>query len=265
MKMNKSIYYKKSEIHYQVHGKGDTLVLLHGFLENSQMWNNLLPFLVNHFSVITIDLFGHGKSESVGYIHTMQEMAKSVDAIIQQEKIQKAHILGHSMGGYVALEIVAQFPALVESMVLLNSSPLADTEQRIIERNRAIKAVKIYPQAFIRMAVKNLFLPELHETLKNTIDEAVKQAKTCSQKTIIATLEGLKSRKNHQQTLTDFKGKKLLIAGKKDRIVPYPKLKTTAKSTETPLVSLNGGHMTHIEFPDELKLILENFYRLSMP
>lgn len=265
MKMNKSIYYKKSEICYQVNGKGETLILLHGFLENSQMWSNLLPFLEHHFTVISIDLFGHGKSESVGYIHTMQEMAKGVEAIIRQEKIKKAHVLGHSMGGYVALEIVAQFPALATSLVLLNSSPLADTEQRMIERNRAIKAVKIYPQAFIRMAVKNLFLPELHETLKTTIDEAVEQAKTCSQKSVIATLEGLKARKNHQQTLTDFKGKKLLIAGKKDTIVPYPKLKPAAKHTETPLVSLNGGHMTHIEFPDELKLILENFYRLSMP
>ena len=102
--------HKGINIFYTDEGKGEAIVLLHGFLENSSMWQYLIPDLVEKNRVITIDLIGHGQTGCLGYIHTMEMMAEAVNKVISFLKIDKSVFIGHSMGGYVALAFIELYP-----------------------------------------------------------------------------------------------------------------------------------------------------------
>ena len=104
------VKYKESEVFYTDQGKGSAVVLLHGFLENQSMWKGVSEALLKRNRVITIDLLGHGKTESVGYVHSMKEMAQAVEVVLKKLRIRKSYFIGHSMGGYVSLEFAKLFP-----------------------------------------------------------------------------------------------------------------------------------------------------------
>ena len=78
----KQIIYKNTVISYSDIGTGTTVVLLHGFLENKTMWKDLAPILAKKNRVISIDLLGHGQSECLGYVHSMEENAEIIKAIV---------------------------------------------------------------------------------------------------------------------------------------------------------------------------------------
>ena len=94
--------YKGIKIHYTIEGEGRPIVFLHGFLENSGMWKEILPSFTEEYTCVCIDLLGHGQTENFGYIHTMEDMANAVQMILEQLEIQQAIFIGHSMGGYTA-------------------------------------------------------------------------------------------------------------------------------------------------------------------
>ena len=74
--MQKSISFKKARISFSDIGKGTAVVLLHGFLENSSMWKDVIPQLSKRNRIIAIDLLGHGKSDCLGYVHSMSCLQK---------------------------------------------------------------------------------------------------------------------------------------------------------------------------------------------
>ena len=158
------IEYKGATISYTDEGQGATVVLLHGFLENSTMWDGLKPALAKRNRVVTIDLLGHGKTGCLGYVHSMELMAEVVEQVLSHLKIRRSIFVGHSMGGYVALAFAELLPDNVKGLVLLkvllNSTARADSEERKQNRLRAIAAIKQNHKAFVRMAISNLFRPK---------------------------------------------------------------------------------------------------------
>lgn len=251
--------FKQSPLYYLDQGNGKTLIFIHGFLENHSMWKNCISYFSKHCRCVAPDLFGHGETPAHGYIHSMKTYASAVAQLITHLQIQEYAVIGHSMGGYVALELLQLQAQQITQLVLLNSTPLPDSTEKKIIRDRAIRAIQQMPDAFIQMAVKNLFLPEDHIRLKNEIKQAILEAKKCSHQGIIATLHGLKERADHQETLAKAKCNTLVIAGKKDNIAPYQQLKNSLKGSSAKLLSLNGGHMSYLEFPKEVNLALSNF------
>jgi pimeloyl-ACP methyl ester carboxylesterase len=113
--------HKNTKVHYTSSGKGSVVVLLHGFLENSSMWNEITEVLSKKYRVICIDLLGHGKTESHGYIHTMEDQATMVKAVLNHLRLRKYVLVGHSMGGYVALGFANLYPNNTKGLCLLNS------------------------------------------------------------------------------------------------------------------------------------------------
>ncbi|PZW41785.1 pimeloyl-ACP methyl ester carboxylesterase [Mesonia algae] len=250
--MQKFIPYKNIQIAFTAQGKGEAIVLLHGFLENSTMWENVIPALEKNYQVITIDLLGHGNTERLGYIHTMEEMAQTVSYVLDHLQIEKASFLGHSMGGYVALAFAELFPLRIKKLLLLNSTPLADSPERVDNRNRAIRLVKQNKDAFISMAITNLFGKESREQLREKINALIKEAQQLPTENIVAAMEGLKTRKDRTHILKIFTGEKIFLAGEEDEIVPLESLQQLAKETNTQLKTFRGGHMTHLEANEEL-------------
>jgi pimeloyl-ACP methyl ester carboxylesterase len=123
--------YKGGEIHYSVTGNGFPVVLLHGYLESSEVWDGFVKRLSSRFKVISIDLPGHGLSSVYGEIHTMEFLATAVKELTDSLNLKKIFLTGHSLGGYVTLAFLEFFPEYLSGYCLFHSQPFADSEEAI--------------------------------------------------------------------------------------------------------------------------------------
>ena len=257
----KQIIYKNTAISFSDIGTGTAVVLLHGFLENKTMWKDLAPKLAEKNRVISIDLLGHGQSDCLGYVHSMEENAEIVKAILSNLKIRKAIIVGHSMGGYVALAFAELFPNAVKGLVLLNSTSKEDSTERKHNRDRAIKAVKQNYINFVRLSIANLFSENNRERLEKEIENVKLEALKTPLQGIVASLEGMKIRKERQFILKETDFPKLLILGEKDGVLLYKDNASQIIDTNTELISFPDGHMSHIENKEDLEKVIVGFLR----
>lgn len=107
------------------------VVLLHGYLESLAVWEDFVPLLKNRMRVVTLDLPGHGVSVVEGEIHTMDYLADTVAAAMEHLGIGRYSVVGHSMGGYVAMSLAERYAARLDSIVLISSTPSADTAEKL--------------------------------------------------------------------------------------------------------------------------------------
>ncbi len=255
-----TLTYKGGKINYEVTGKGPHLVFLHGFLENSSMWEGIIPHFETTYTCTRIDLLGHGKTDCMGYIHTMQDMAMAVKSVIDVIGIKKCILIGHSMGGYVSLAFTDAFASMVTGIVLLNSTTYADSEERKANRSRAIEIVKKNPNAYTSMAIANLFAEKNRDAFDTDIQHIKDMAAKTSLQGIIAALEGMKVRKSYTYLLNEFTGSKIIIAGKEDPVLSVNQNTAEATATNTPIITLEGGHMSYLENKDACVNALEQFF-----
>ncbi|MDN3678571.1 alpha/beta fold hydrolase [Flavobacterium paronense] len=257
----KAIIYKNTKISFTDEGKGTAVVFLHGFLENKTMWNAFIPELSQKFRIITIDLLGHGETECLGYMHSMEDQADMIHAVLHELKIRKAALIGHSMGGYVALAFAELYPDNVKGIFLLNSTSRADSDERKINRSRAIKAVKQNYTNFVRLSIANLFSEDNREKLENEIENVKLEALKTPLQGIVAALEGMKIRKDREVLLHFAPYPIQLVLGKKDSVLNYDDTINQIEDTKVELTTFPDGHMSHIENETELKKVLADFLK----
>jgi pimeloyl-ACP methyl ester carboxylesterase len=225
------------------------------------MWNFYIPQFAKKNRVITIDLLGHGETECLGYVQTMEDNADAVHAVLSELRIRKAIFVGHSMGGYVAMAFAELYPETIKGLVLLNSTARADSAERQINRDRAIKAVKKSFATFVSLSIANLFSENNRERLSAAIENVKKDALKTPLQGIIASLEGMKIRPDREVLLHLTLFPKLLILGEKDPVLSYEENKNQVQNTNVQLVTLPDGHMTHIENQEELLTVLLGFFK----
>lgn len=257
----KQHFYKNTEVAYTDSGKGTVVVLLHGFLENQRMWQDFSAEFSKKYRVITLDLLGHGATGCLGYIHEMEDQADLVHDLLAHLRIRKAVFAGHSMGGYVALAFAEMYPDFVKGLVLLNSTSLADSEERKINRNRAIAAVKKDYTSFVRLSIANLFSEENRNRLTDEIENVKLEALKTPLQGIVAALEGMKIRKDREVLLHFGPYPKLLVLGEKDPVLNIAENLAQVENTNAELVVLSGGHMSHIENRNETLDALSAFLK----
>ena len=256
----KQLDYKNITLNYADTGKGTAIILLHGFLENSSMWDFFVGQYSKKYRVITIDLLGHGQTGCLGYVHSMEDMADAVQAVLTELRIRKAIMMGHSMGGYVALAFAELYPDVVKGIVLQNSTTRADSDERKANRDRAVVAVKQSATNFVRMSIANLFSEENREKFATEIENLKAEAVQTPVQGIVAALEGMKIRKDREVILHFSPYPILLILGKKDQSLVYEEHAPQVEGTGVKLVTYPFGHMAQIENRDELlKETLEFF------
>ena len=251
--------YKNSTLNYTVEGKGEAVVLLHGFLESVEMWHDLVPELSKTHQVICIDLLGHGQTGCLGYVHTMDDMADAVLQVLKHLNIEKAHVVGHSMGGYVALALAEQQPELFIGLCLMNSTFEADDEEKRALRTRANDMAKKNFTSLVRSSFANLFAPESKLKFKNEFDAALQLALQTSVQGYIAASEGMKLRPNRFEVFNNLKAKRIIIVGKKDSLINGDEILAQIKNTAIDFEELSEGHMSHIENKSELTYIIKHF------
>ena len=146
------------------------IVLLHGYLESLLVWSDFVPLLYKKVRVVTLDLPGHGISVVQSEVHSMDFLADTVADAIRALGIERCTLVGHSMGGYVALAVCERHPELLDGLVLLSSTPNPDTEEKAENRRREIALVKAGKKELLaRVAPAAGFAEENRARMQDTI------------------------------------------------------------------------------------------------
>ena len=259
-----NLLHKNTYVHFTSIGKGNAVVLLHGFLENSAMWNEIANILSKRNRVICIDLLGHGQTRNLGYIHSMEDQAQMVKAVLNHLKLRKYIFVGHSMGGYVALAFAKLFPSAIKGISLMNSTALPDSEEKKLSRDRAIKAIKKNHKTFVRVAIPMLFSEKNREIYLKEIEQITQEALELSSQGIIAALEGMKIRKNQTSIYKTANFPIQMIIGKQDPALDYDSLISQTKNTKAKVIEFPDGHMSHVENKENLIKNLSDFIKTCL-
>lgn len=250
------IEHSGTDLYYHVSGNGPAWVFLHGFLESSTMWENIIPEFSDSHTIVTIDLPGHGKSGVIAYTHTMEIYADAVRTVLQNLNITEATFIGHSMGGYVALAYAEMYPEEIRSLVLLNSTPAEDSPDRKKNRLKALEILSDKPNPFIKLVIANLFSHESQLDFPEEIQKLQKEALKFPLDGIKAAIRGMKDRKDRTSVLRNWKKKKYMICAEKDPIISLKDSEKWATYCRSELKVVSGGHMSHIESRDKIVKIL---------
>lgn len=245
----KTITFREKAIHYKVDGDGEALVLLHGFIKSMAIWDDFAKVFSKEFKVIRIDLPGHGKTPLIEKTHTMDLMAQSVKAVLDNLEINSCVMVGHSMGGYVTLEFAKKYPEMLKGMCLFHSHAAADTEEVKENRRRTIEMIKLNRKGFIKQFIPDLFAETNVERFAKEIDRLWHIADKMSGQSIIAALQGMKERSGKLDLLLNSTIPVLFIAGKEDMRIPVQNVLAQAilpRHSEV-LVLADVGHMGFLE------------------
>jgi pimeloyl-ACP methyl ester carboxylesterase len=259
--MKKQVQFLDKNISYQINGSGPAIVLLHGFLESKKIWDNFAITLGKEFSILAIDLPGHGESDVISETHSMKLMAEAVEVVLKAENIEQAVIAGHSMGGYVALQLAVDNEELVKGLVLFHSHANADTDEAKENRRRTIDIVKQNKGGFIRHFIPDLFDQRHVADYSDAIQKLQDQAALMTPEAIVAALAGMRDRPEQLQFLLRAKIPILFIIGKQDSRMPFSQLLAQAvipSHSETLLLE-DVGHMGYIESPVKTVQAIKHF------
>lgn len=251
-----------NELHFSPFNLNDKdripLVLLHGFLESSTMWDHIqIPV---GYPIIKIDLPGHGKSNDPNLIcESIEEMAKSVIKVMDKLELTAYDIIGHSMGGYVALEM-KRLDDRLNKVMLLNSNFWADSPQKVADRIRVAEIVQTNKSHFIYEVIPNLFLnPEKFDVdVKGLIAEALEMSPDSIAKASIA----MSGRMDYTNLVRENDQDFTIIQGKEDPIVSLTQMQDLLKGSDANYIELQDvGHMAHFEAREELNNLIRDFIK----
>jgi len=260
--MNRFFKNDTGKIHYSENGKGDVVVLVHGYLETSKIWSSFAGKLALKYRVISVNLPGHGKSDMFADTHTMELMATLIRDLLRSSGIERVFLTGHSLGGYVTLAFAELFPEMLSGYCLFHSHPLADTEEILVKRKKEIELVLaggkdlIYPESIKRMyATDNL----------NKFSAAFRRSKMIASsicgEAIIAVLRGMMERPSRLSVMEEGKVPCLWILGALDSHINCEQIRTRVRLPQNAEVVIlrNSGHMGFVEEEEEALQVLMRF------
>ena len=238
-----------SLLHYRISGNGDPVVFLHGFMEDSSMWDEIIPHFP-HKTCILIDLHGHGKSFFDPELPCkMSTMAQQVRFALDHLSISTYQLVGHSLGGYVGCELLKTDP-LLEHLILFHSHPWPDSPAKKTDRDRVSKFVLTKSAFFIREAIPNLFAfpEEQSEAIKTYCAIAEKM----NPEAIAWSTIAMRNRDSSEQLLMDRPKNVSIIQGQLDPLIPNIQLRAFAESHQIGFYEIaRCGHMGQVEAPTE--------------
>jgi len=248
---------------YEDHGRGQPLVLLHGFPLNRKIWQPQVEALQSQVRVITPDLRGHGESEAPAGIYTMAAMAADVAALLQFLQCGPAVIAGHSMGGYILLAFYHQYPEWVKGLVLVSTRAGADNEAG--RANREAMAQRAEQEQSSRVAVEkmlpNMLSPASLATQPGLREEVQAMMAATSVNGIAGAQRGMANRPDRSELLPRISVPTLIIAGTADALIPHAEAQRMAQmipSAELHLLE-DVGHLPSLEKPAEFTAVLQKW------
>ena len=249
--MQKEFEYKNATVNYSIQGKGDAVLLLHGFGENSLIWQDQVHFLKENYTIVTPDLPGSGKSSILEQeLVTIQDYAACIFALLQNEKIEKCYLLGHSMGGYITLAFAAEYPEKLMGFGLINSTAFADNAEKKKSRLQGIEMIKEHgAYSFLKTAIPTLFAKSFKNEHPEKVADLVEKSKQFSNEALIQYYTAMMNRPDSTEVLQNSQLRVLFVIGTEDNAAPLTDLLQQIHLPQNAQIHiLDGvGHMSMIE------------------
>jgi len=239
-------------------GKGFPLILIHGFLGSSKMWEPQINFFKNHFRVITPDLPGFGKSNKAKSHNSIQSIANLLMDCLEEKKIDKFYLLGHSMGGMIVQEMAKKYGNKIVKLICYSTGPRGEMPGRFESVDQSRENLK---KKGLEITVKNIaktwFVRKENAKYFDICIEAGKQTST---KAADDTLIAFKNW-NGVDTLKNIKNETLIVWGDQDKSYNLEQIKTLEKSIKKSklVIFKNCAHNVHLEQPDQFNNAIKNF------
>ena len=253
--------FNNKNIHFTDTGQGKVIVLLHGFMESQHIWNLFVNELSGDFRVIAVDLPGHGRSEVLSEIHTMEIMADMVHSLLNKLGTGKCIMIGHSMGGFITLAFAEKYPEMLKGFSLFHSHAFEDSDEGKTNRDRSIEFVQKDKTNFLTMFIPALFSEDSQVKHKIMIEKLISEAKKMTREGIIASLAGMKLRPSRTHVLEKTKVPVLFIIGLLDIRFPVDRaweMIGLPKHSQV-LILRDVAHMGYIEAPEATLTAVRQF------
>lgn len=250
-------------IHYLNKGDGHagTLLLLHGFPLNNQMWMPQIDALAGHWRMIAPDFRGFGQSAPTGPF-SIEQLADDMHELIKQLGLGKIVLAGLSMGGYVALAYVRKYAVTLRGLILLDTKAEGDNPEGKINRDRMIAIANERGAK----PIADIMLPKLvpQEILQHRpqIPRSLRQMmENTRPDTIAHALAAMRDRPDRTSELFEINVPALAIVGDQDVITPPDVMKAMQeKIPNSQLKIITGsGHMANLEQPSQVNAAIEHF------
>ncbi|GAC1439300.1 MAG: alpha/beta hydrolase [Sediminibacterium sp.] len=247
--MTHSFQYQTTTITYRTTGSGQPVVLLHGFGEDSHIWDLQVTFLQEHCLLIVPDLPGSGRSsilQPAASVVRVEDYADCIHALLLHEKISSCCMLGHSMGGYITLAFAEKYPSLLNGFGLIHSTAFADSEEKKENRRRGIALMGQYGGTpFLRNTIPGLFGEDFKKSHPEKVAELVAAASRFTTEALQQYYQAMLLRPDRTAVLKSNPLPVLFVIGTADTAAP---LSAVLPQTHLPLKSyihiLDGvGHM----------------------
>jgi pimeloyl-ACP methyl ester carboxylesterase len=249
-------------IAYTTQGRGPVIVLLHGFCEDSTIWNEFQPSLAESgFQVVCIDLPGFGQSEPIAGA-SIEQYADAVLAVADALELPRFVLIGHSMGGYTALAIAEKQASRLAGLGMFHSHPYADSEAKKEARQKNIQFIQNHGHImFAKQLIPVLFAPAFAAGNSYLIGKLVHAASACPQEGIIGGLEAMIARPDRSHILKNSSCPVLFIVGEEDQVISSDQ--SLSQTVLPPVASVHiiekTGHMGMLEAPKKTERMLREF------
>lgn len=245
---------------YEDRGQGDTVVLLHGYCGSSAYWEIVSPLLAQSYRVIVPDLRGHGGTDAPIGACSIDQMADDIAELLEKLGIEKYTLLGHSMGGYVALSIAERFPQRLNGFGLIHSTAFPDSEEAKEKRLQAVSKISASGiTSFVDGLVPGLFAEKMRTTVQQYVNRAIEIGYGTPPHGASNAALAMRERVDRRGILSETKLPVLLIAGENDDIIPQERTFTAEGQNITQVVIKDAGHMSMYEAPEELVKAISGF------
>ncbi|WP_341279407.1 alpha/beta hydrolase [Paenibacillus sp. FSL H8-0537] len=237
------------------------LVLLHGYCGSSAYWEEVAPMLAQQSRLIIPDLRGHGLSSASAELEAAMEVyADDLYAILVHQRIDKVCLLGHSLGGYIALAFAERYADRLTAFGLVHSTALADSEAAKDNRDNTINLIKQgkLEQVIDGMSQK-LFAPDNLDKLPDKVARVKAIGYQTGGTGAIAAAAGMKARPDRTSILREAKLPVLLLAGEGDQIVPPERTLLWDGPSITQVLLKDAGHMSMLEQPEACAKAISSF------
>jgi pimeloyl-ACP methyl ester carboxylesterase len=249
-------------LHFFEKGQGPALLFLHGFCETGEMWRHFADSLSTLYRVVCPDLPGFGNSPLSDPIQSLEEVAERLEHFLDDQHIQHPIVLGHSLGGYVALALLERMGDRIQAIGLLHSTAFADDLEKKEMRNRVLIFLNKHGAAkFVSSFVPQLFPEHRREELGDAMAHAIEDGQRSSLEGLLAYTVAMRDRQDRIAVLQQFAGPKLLLAGTLDGSV---KIESSRAQQQyfTHYTELEGvGHLGMIEEKEKTLTVVQEFVR----
>lgn len=244
MAKENNILINDQPVFYRIEGKGQPVMLVHGFAEDGSVWENQVEYLKNKFQLIIPDLPGSGRSarpeqQVIGRMNvagssekgssssdhvqwTMEYFAECMRAVLDHENLDQVIMIGHSMGGYITLAFAEKYPNRLKAFGLFHSTAFADSEEKKATRRRGIEFINEHgPVKFLEQSVPNLFSQEFKKQQPHTVQKILARFTNFTAQSLVSYYEAMMVRPDRTGVLRNFPRPILFILGKYDTTVPF--------------------------------------------